>query len=344
MKLPLVKPNIDGAKELLVNCAETGWVSSQGSYVKQFENEFAEWLGVKHAVSCSSGTAALHLALTACGISACDRVLVPSFTFIATANAVMYCNATPVLQDIHNDTWCLDVKTPSHFKAIVPVHLNGYPCDMRAIMKLARANGAWVIEDACQSLGSTYGDRPVGTIGDIGCFSFFGNKLLTTGEGGMAVTNSDRLARKMRVFRDHGRSKGKMYVHDVIGFNYRMTNLQAAVGLVQIPRLAETIIRRKMANEKWRRVIGHTQPTNIEQCPWLYHYKVNSRLEVIELLGRLEEAGIEARPFYKPIHQQRPYRPVSGKFTITNSLYGIMLPLHDGVTEEHIDLVKNILA
>ena len=349
--LPLAKVRLDGALKKLTECVETGWISSQGPFVGEFEEEFARWVGAAHAVSCSSGTAALHLALKALGIGPGDEVLVPSFTFIATANAVTYCGARPVFCDVDADTWCIDVddaarKATERTKAIIPVHINGYPARIECLKEVAKRwpQPIHIVEDDCQALGSTWFGRKLGTVGDIGCFSFFANKHLTTGEGGMCVTDAAGLARTMRTLRDHGRTGTRFYVHDVVGFNYRMTNLQAAVGLAQLPGLEEEVERRKRLNAKWRQELGRTQPETSLQSPWLYHRRLENGKQVFEALSRMEAAGVESKPFYIPCHKQRPYDDGKTYLPVAEGLHGIMLPLHDGVTDEHISLVKETLA
>lgn len=345
--IPLAMPRLDGALEKVTECVKSGWISSQAETVREFEAEFARWIGAGHAVSCSSGTAALHLALTALRVSGGHEVLVPSFTFIATANAVTYAGARPVFCDSAEDTWCIDVDDASNrmtwkTRAIVPVHINGYMANMDRVRELALDRGLKVVEDACQALGSEWKGRKAGTLGDIGCFSFFVNKQLTTGEGGMCITDSEALAKAMRTLRDHGRTSYRFYIHDVIGFNYRMTALQAAVGLAQLERLTHEVARRKVLNELWRDVLGSTQPPNKEQSPWLYHYKLGAGDE-LAVLDRLRSIGVESRPFYLPCHLQRPYRGGS-ILPVAEKLHGVMLPLHEGVTGEHISMVKEALA
>lgn len=346
--LPLAKPNLDGAGKLLQECIDTGWVSSQGPFVKQFENAFAQWIGSKYAVSCSSGTTALHLALKALGIGPEDEVIVPSFTFIATANAVTYCGAKPVFCDVSNSTWCLNLEdlarriTPKT-RAVVPVHINGYPAPFPGLKWFAQGHGLKIVEDACQALGSEWSGLKLGTWGDIGCFSFFANKVLTTGEGGMCTTDDKQLADRMQVLRDHGRNNSYAYVHDVIGFNYRMTNLQAAVGLAQLEHLEREVARRKALHEKWRQALGNTQPKNEGQCPWLYHYRVKCELDSEKAIAALAKVGIESKPFYRPVHMQLPYLD-SVRLPVSEGLCGVMLPLHREVTEEYIELAKTTLA
>ena len=335
------------AVEMVADCVRTSWVSSQAPTVREFEQTFASMLGVKYAVACSSGTTALHLALRALDIGPWDEVLVPSFTFIATVNPVMYCNAIPVFCDIDPETWGIDLEDAMHkvtprTKAIIPAHINGYPCHMGKIKGLALQHSLVVVEDACQALGSTWEGQALGSIGDIGCFSFFANKTLTTGEGGMAVTNSEALDKKMRMLRDHGRIDKRFYLHDVIGYNYRMTALQAALGLSQLEYLHIEVARRRRLNKRWREVLGNTQPENPEQCPWLYHMRL--RNGVSEAIDALEANGIEAKPFYTPVHQQRPYWDLGVKLPVTERLQGIMLPLHEGVNGRHIRLAQEALA
>lgn len=238
--IPVSKPFLTPeAKTFVVDCLDSGWISSKGAYVEKFENEFAEKCGAKHAISVSSGTAALHLALLCVGVGPGDEVLVPDLTFAATANAVILCGATPVLCCVDKDEWTLDVNDAETVlsdktKAIIPVHLYGNPARMHEINDFAKRNALTVIEDCAESLGATLEGRYLGTFGDLGCYSFFANKLLSTGEGGMVTTNSDVLARKIRTLRDHGMSTEKRYWHDIAGLNYRMTNIQAAIGVSQL--------------------------------------------------------------------------------------------------------------
>ena len=240
MRLPIAEPSL-GEKELsyVTECILTGWVSSAGKFVTRFEEIFAEFCGTQHAITTSSGTTALHLALLALGIGPGDEVIVPSLTFIATANAVTYTGASPVFIDSELETWNLDPNLIEEFitprtKAIIPVHLYGHPVNMAAIVEIAQRHGLVVVEDAAEAHGAKYQGRRVGGIGDLGIFSFYGNKIVTTGEGGMVVTNRADLAEKIRILRGHGMSPERRYWHPVLGYNYRMTNLQAALGVAQM--------------------------------------------------------------------------------------------------------------
>lgn len=346
MMLNLAKPCFGRAAiENLQECIETGWVSSQGSFVTRFEEGFAKYMGAKYSSSTHSGTSALHLALTALGIGKGDEVLVPTYTFIASANAVTYTGALPIFCKVHLDTLCLDVedaenRISANCKAIMPVHINGYPVDMSSVIKLALNYDLHIIEDACQALGSTYLGRRLGSIGTVGCFSFFANKQLVTGEGGMCITRSPELAEELRLYRDHGRSGNGSYVHEVVGFNYRMTNLQAAIGLPQLETLDEESQRRRALHWRMHKILGHTQPYSPNQTPWLYHYNLRTEEEQRMAIQCLSEVGIESKPYFTHCHLQPPY---SESENIMKPLYGVLLPLHNEVTEDHIYTMKEVL-
>ncbi|MBC7334373.1 MAG: DegT/DnrJ/EryC1/StrS aminotransferase family protein, partial [Actinobacteria bacterium] len=257
--IPVLEPSI-GKEEIrsVLKAVKSGWVSSKGEFIEKFEKKFADYHRVKEAVSTSNGTTALHLALKSLGIEKNDEVIVPVLTFAATANAVIYCNAKPVFVDIHPKYWCIDPqkieeKITEKTRAIIPVHLYGHPCDMDWITDIAEDHGLYVVEDAAESHGAEYKGKKVGTFGDIACFSFYGNKIITTGEGGMCITNNEELAKEMRILRDHGMRPDKKYWHDKIGFNYRMTNLQAALGIVQLKKLDKFINKKRKIAKIYRK-------------------------------------------------------------------------------------------
>lgn len=348
--LPIASPKFNqAAVNNVVECVETGWVSRKGKFVTQFEETFAKYLGVKYAISTSNGTAALHLALVSLGIGEGDEVLVPTFTYIATANAVVYTGAKPIFCKVNPDTLCIDIedaakRCTSKSKAVIPVHLNGYPVDMHSLLRLAIDEGLLIIEDACQALGSVYKGHKLGSVGNIGCFSFFANKQITTGEGGMCTTNSKILADRMRMLRDHGRTNGNAYSHETIGFNYHMTNLQAAIGLPQIREIEEENLIRKhqyLYMIKELEDLGH-QPYNTEQSPWLYCCHLPSATAQKNALMRLTMRDIESKPYFIHCHNQRPYR--NGSTGPMNPLYGVFLPIHKDVTMEHIKTIKEVLV
>ncbi|MEK7165902.1 MAG: DegT/DnrJ/EryC1/StrS aminotransferase family protein, partial [Patescibacteria group bacterium] len=238
--IPVAKPSIDLTEEKnIIACVKSTWISSTGKYISDFESTFASLVGVKYAISCSNGTAALHLALLSLNIGPGDEVIVPALTFIATANVVKYVGATPVLVDVLPDTWTIDPqlvekRVSPKTRAIIPVHLYGYPSDMTPLQKIASRNNIALIEDAAEAHEATYKRKKVGSIGDLGCFSFFGNKIITTGEGGMISTNDSNIKNKIELLKNHGMSKTRKYFHPILGYNYRMTNLQAAIGTAQL--------------------------------------------------------------------------------------------------------------
>jgi len=323
--IPVAEPSL-GEEELknVMEVVKSGWISSKGEFIEKFEKKFAKYCGVKYGIATSSGTTALHLALTALGIKKGDEVIVPDLTFIATANAVTYCGARPVFVDSHPEYWCIDPekikeKITPRTKAIIPVHLYGHPCDMDTIMDIAKKYGLFVIEDAAEAHGAEYKGRKVGSFGDISCFSFYGNKIITTGEGGMCLTNNEKLAEKMRILRDHGMNPNRRYWHDVIGFNYRMTNMQAAVGVAQLQKINKFIEKKRqiaMWYEEGLKELAekglitlHPQMKWANCVYWIYSILIEDKfgMKRDELMKKLEKNGIETRPFFYPMHTMPPY-------------------------------------
>lgn len=354
--IPIAEPFL-GEEELknITEAVKSGWVSSKGKFIPEFEEKFAEYCGCKHGIATSNGTAALHLALKALGIKKGDEVIVPTLTFIATANAVTYCGAKPVFVDSDPNYWCMDPekieeKITENTKAIIPVHLYGHPCDMGAIMDIARDHDLYVVEDAAEAHGAEYKGKKVGSFGDISCFSFFGNKIITTGEGGMCLTDNDGFAERMRILRDHGMNPNKKYWHDVVGFNYRMTNMQAALGVAQLGRIEKIIgIKRSNANlynsllkdvdsitlpaeEKWARNVY-----------WMYSVLIDHSISRDDVMKKLERRGIDSRPFFYPVHTMPPYR--NGVFPIAEVLskIGISLPSSAKLKREEVEKICNCI-
>ena len=323
-RIPVAEPVL-GEEELanVVAAMRSGWISSRGAFIGEFEERFAGFCGARHGVAVANGTVALHLALVALGVGPGDEVLVPSLTFVATANAVRYCGAVPVFADADPETWQLatadlEARVTSRTRAILPVHLYGHPCDMAPILDIARRRGLGVIEDAAEAHGAEYRGRRVGTFGAVGCFSFYGNKVITTGEGGMCVTDDAALAARLRLLRDHGMDSKRLYWHEVVGFNYRMTNLQAAVGVAQVKRLAE-FVARKRAIAGWYaealaplarrgRIALHPEAPWARAVFWMYSVLLrDTGRSVEEVRGRLSDRGIDSRPFFHPSHTLPPY-------------------------------------
>lgn len=362
-QIALAEPLIgDREVEYVLDAVRSGWVSSRGPYIERFERSFADLCGSRFAISTSNGTAALHLALVAAGFGPGDEVLVPALTFIACANSIAYCGATPVILDVQEETWCMDPQMLSESispatKALMPVHLYGHPADMDPIMDMANERGIKVLEDGAEALGALYKGRPVGSIGDMGAFSFYGNKMVTTGEGGMVVTDDAGLAQRMDFLKNHGMHKEKPfathYKHEDIGFNYRMTNLQAALGLAQLDRMDEAVKRKveiaETYNSRLAKLEGVGLPPNevwADSVFWMYSIliKPDFRLSRDELAAAAAARGIETRAFFYPLHLQPRYadgrsRPVSERL----SAQGINLPCSFTMTDDDVHYVCDVI-
>lgn len=322
--IPLAQPWLGKKERQLVNqCVKDGWVSSSGKFVAEFEKLFADYCGVKYGVATANGTTALHLALAALDIGSGDEVIVPTLSFIASANVVAYTGAKVVFVDSDTGSWNLspaavEAAITKRTRAIIPVHLYGYPAEMDKILAIARQHGIAVVEDACEAHGAEFRGRRVGSLGTVGCFSFYGNKIVTTGEGGMLVTDNRSVAEKARMLRDHGMSQKKKYWHPRIGFNYRMTNLQAALGVAQMERI-ERIIQLKARNQQLYRslLLGVPGVTFPPEAPWAKSVywlhtiiidKSRSTVSRALIIRELLKCGIDARPVFRPIHSMPPYR------------------------------------
>ncbi|MGQ9585016.1 MAG: DegT/DnrJ/EryC1/StrS family aminotransferase [Anaerolineae bacterium] len=344
----------DQEKAYVQDCLKTGWISSLGKYVPAFEGAFSRFCGTRFGVATSNGTTALHLALEVLGVGPGDEVIVPTLTFVATANAVHYTGARPVFADSEEATWNLDPEdvrrriTP-RTKGIIPVHLYGHPADMDPLLEVAREHGLWVLEDAAEAHGARYKGRRVGALGRASCFSFYGNKIITTGEGGMILTDDADLAEKAAWLRDHGMSKEKRYWHPVIGYNFRMTNIQGALGLGQLERI-EAILEKKrtiarLYNEHLAGVQGLTLPPEAEWAEnvyWMYSVLVEDDfgLDRDALMAALRERGVDTRPFFYPIHIMPPYDR-GERFPVAERLAarGVNLPSGLSLTEEQIAMI-----
>lgn len=355
--IPIASPDLSGNESAYVDeCIRTTWISSVGHFITDFETAFAELVGTRHAVATNNGTTALHLALAALGIGPGDEVVVPTLTYIATANAVRYCGATPVLAEVEPDTMNLDPadlerRITERTKAVVPVHLYGHPADMVAINEVAARHGLTVVEDAAEAHGSTVGGRVVGSLGHLGVFSFFGNKILTTGEGGAVTTDDDDLAARLRLLRGQGMDPQRRYWFPEVGFNYRMTNVAAAIGLAQIERFDAMLARRReiaaLYTAELSTVPGIGLPVqrpDTERVDWLYTVTVDGlgtdqRNALIDLL---REDGVETRPVFYPLHLMPPYASEpTPSFPVAERLgrEGISLPTHVLLTDEDVRTV-----
>lgn len=314
--LPVCAPVI-GAREIeCVNDAvRSGWVSSIGPYIDRFERGFARYVGVRHAVAVSNGTVALHLALRALGVGPGDEVIVPDLTFAATAHTVLEAGATPVLVDVDPETWCIDPAAVEravtrHTRVIMPVHLYGHPANMTAIGDIARWHKLAVVEDAAEAHGAEWDGRRVGGLGRVGAFSFYGNKIITTGEGGMLTTDDDSLAERIRFLKDHGMNRARRYYHTELAFNYRMTNLQAALGVAQLESI-ESFISKKQQIFAWYRdalsgISGLQLNPNRPGCRsvyWMSSVLLPRRVSRDAVSAHLRTAGIDTRPFFVPMSE-----------------------------------------
>jgi dTDP-4-amino-4,6-dideoxygalactose transaminase len=359
---------VDAVRDVL----QSRWLS-MGPVTEEFEAAFARYLGVKHAFAVSNGTAALHIAHAVLGIGSGDEVITPSLTFVATANSVLYCGARPVFADIAgpddlNVAWeDIAAKVSPRTRAITVVHYGGYPCDMQPILDLARDHDLRVVEDAAHAVGATYKEKMCGTIGDVGCFSFFANKNLATGEGGMVVTNDDDLAERIRVMRSHGmttltwdRHRGHGYSYDVtaLGYNYRINEVASALGIVQLRRLAENNARRKRIAARYRKMLEGVEGI---ACPFsgkvdgesshhIFPVVLPGDLPRAGLQAALKELGVQTSIHYPPIHlftyYQRLLGDTSGSLPQTEFIgeHEMTLPLYPGMTDEEVEYVCAAIA
>ena len=352
---PVAIPNLNGNEfKYLTDAFLSTWISSSGEYINRFEEKFSNYSDCKYGVAVSNGTVALHLALITLGIKEGDEVIVPDLTFAATINTVLHANATPVIVDVEEKSWCIDPKEiekaiTSKTKAIIPVHIYGQSCDMVAIMKIAKKYNLKVIEDCAEAHGAMCDGKKVGSFGDIGCFSFFGNKVITTGEGGMCTTNSLELDEKMRVLRDHGMSKTKRYWHDVVGYNYRMTNLQSAIGLAQLERIEEIHKNRRKYENNYKDILNEDDFTfqkdieNRRRITWLVSILLDEAIDKEKYIAKLKEKGIDARPFFYPLSDMDIYKSYCNADTpVTKMLSkrGFNLPTYESL--KSLDEIKNI--
>lgn len=320
--IPVSEPSITQKEiDYVFDAVKSGWVSSLGEYITKFEEEFAKYIGVKYALTTSNGTVALHLALVSLGIKQGDEVLVPDLTFVATANAVAYTGATPVFVDVDPETWCIDPedikrKITPRTKAIIPVHLYGHPADMDAIKELADEYDLFVIEDAAEAHGAEYKGKRVGSLGTCGVFSFYGNKIITTGEGGMMTTNDENLYEKAKYLRDHAMSKDKRYWHTEIGFNYRITNMQAALGLAQLERIKELIDKKRLIFKWYKEFLSDVEGIKLnpekeyaKNVYWMVCLVLDDNVEINrdDLMTELKKRGIDTRPFFYPLSSMPMY-------------------------------------
>ncbi|MDR1484376.1 MAG: DegT/DnrJ/EryC1/StrS family aminotransferase [Planctomycetaceae bacterium] len=350
---PVYRPSLDGNEKKYVNeCIDSTWISSRGKFVTEFEKQFSQAIGVEHSIAVTNGTTAIHLAMLALGISHNDEVIVPTLTYIASVNPIRYVGAIPVFADSLVETWQLDPtdiakKISPRTKAIIVVHLYGQPCEMNEICVLAKQHGLFVIEDCAEAFGSLYHGQSVGNFGDIATFSFFGNKTITCGEGGMVSTNDETLYDRCQHFKGQGLAQYREYWHDVVGYNFRMTNIAAAIGLAQLEQ-ANVFIEKKRCIARW--YIEGLQGLPIEyqheqshskHSYWMFSILAEDRVVRDQLREYLKNNGIETRPLFFPVHTMPMYADKFQKHPVAENLSwcGINLPSYPALEQSDVILI-----
>lgn len=358
--IPVCEPLLGGKEsEYVSDCLKSNWISSKGKYITEFEDRFAHYCGCKYGISTTSGTTALHLALASLGLGPGDEVIVPAFTMISTVFAIVYTGARPILVDAEPETWNIDParieqKITDKTRAILPVHIYGHPCDMDPIMEIATKHNLYLIEDAAEAHGAQYKGRKVGSFGHVNCFSFYANKIVTTGEGGMVITSDEKIAESARSLKDLAFSKERRFLHTGIGFNYRMTNIQAAIGLAQLERIDELVERRRAHAHLYSSLLDHIEGIKLppekewaQNVYWMYSILIEPAFGISrdKLMSRLEEKGIETRTFFIPMHQQPVFQGMGvfkgEKYPIAEELAqkGMYLPSGSGLKAEEIEYI-----
>jgi perosamine synthetase len=363
--IPVNRPLLDGnEKKYLAECIETGWISSEGPFVKKLEAGFAKLMGCAHGVAVCNGSVAIEVALAALRIGAGDEIILPSFTIISCASAIVRVGAIPIVADCQSDTWNLDpkllaAKITGRTKAIMVVHIYGLPVDMDPVIELARRHGLFIIEDAAEQHGQTYKGRAVGSLGDIATVSFYPNKQITTGEGGMVLTNDKALADRCRDLRNLCFDKERRFIHEELGWNFRMSNVQAAIGVAQLERIDQTVAKKRQIGHWYQqRLRGHPRlqipPERTEYAEniyWVFGVVLDDALsfDAAEAMARLKSKGVDSRHFFWPIHEQPVFQnrgwfknercPIAERI----ARRGLYLPSGVGLTEEEADISARAL-
>ncbi len=355
IRYPVARPALTELEQRYVlDALHSGWISAHGPYLERFEREFADRCGATTSVATANGTVALHLVLAAAGIGPGDEVVVPALTYIATANAVTYCGARPVFVDVHPGSWCIDVEQVRatigpRTRAVIAVDLYGHPADYRALRETCTAHGLLLIADAAESFGASISGEPVGSLADASTFSFFGNKVLTCGEGGCVTTSDRQLAERMRLLRNQGMDPGRRYFFPVVGFNYRLTNLAAALLCAQLSRSDDLLRRRERIIETYEKALADIglltpQPVapGVHRAAWMASFLVGhpgDRTTRDQLARQLDTLGVETRPFFVPLPELPPYHSgprVDLPVTADLSRRGINLPTYPDLTDDDL--------
>jgi len=359
--IPVCQPTLEGnERKYVLECMDTNWISSRGKFVDEFEEGFSHYCGVRFGITTNSGTTALHLALATMGLEEGNEVIIPSFTMISTANAVSYLGAKPIPVDVDPDTWNIDpdkieAKITEKTRAIIPIHTYGHPADMDRLQAIADKHGLDIVEDAAEAHGAEYKGKRVGSFGKMASFSFYANKIITTGEGGMIVTDDEELAGRLHTLRNYGFTQERHFWHKVMGFSYRMTNLQAAIGLGQFEKIDELIQGRIDNARLYRKLLadvsGITTPHESEDVKavyWMYGVLVEDDfgLSKDELRQKLADRGIETRSFFIPIHLQPIYSYLlSDEFPVSEELgcKGFYLPSASNLRPDQIEFIVDVI-
>lgn len=359
-RISVAQPWLAGnERRYIIDCLDTNWISSAGKYIAAFEEAFASFCGVRHAIATNNGTTALHLALVGLDLKPGEEVILPTVTYVATANAVHYCGGIPVIVDVaapalNIDPAAIEARITERTRGIIAVHLYGHPAEMAAINAIARRHGLWVVEDAAEAHGALAEGRMVGGLSDVGVFSFFGNKIITTGEGGMVTTNDDGLAARLRLYRGQGMDPDRRYWFPVVGYNYRMTNIQAAIGLAQLEQVDSAIADRQQLAAWYNEALADLGGELVlpVAAPWARHvfwmYTVFLRsgdaARRDAVMSVLNDLDIETRPVFYPLHILPPYLD-QGAYPVADlwAMRGISLPTHQALTRSDVDRVARAL-
>jgi perosamine synthetase len=361
-RISVAQPMLCGREaEYVQECLQTTWISSSGRFISAFEEAFAAFCGANNAIACNNGTSALHLALLGAGIGPGDEVIVPTLTYVACANAVRYCGAIPVFVDCDPQTMNLDARLvanrlTSRTKAIMAVHLYGHPAEMDELTTLASNHSVYVIEDAAEAHGALYRGRTVGTLGHVSAFSFFGNKILTTGEGGMVTTSDPELASRVKMLRGQGVDPERRYWFPILGYNYRMTNVAAAIGLAQMERAQDHIKARHIVRKWYDKHLAGLRPfvrlpyeaEYVRHAFWSYVVILEDHVSWARdaFMEQLDRSGIETRPVFHPLHTLPFYAQSQETFPVAEHLAqrGVSLPTHALLTEEDIVYIADCIT
>lgn len=357
---PLITKN---AKKYINDCIDSEWISSAGKYLEDFEKKWSNYCGADEGIAVTNGTSALQVAFKSLNLQPGDEVIMPSFTIISCATAIIEAGGTPVLVDCYPDTWCLNIeqmkeKVNNRTKAILVVHMFGHPAEMDPVMKIVKRHNLYLVEDAAEAHGATYNNKRVGSFGDLACFSFYANKLITTGEGGMVLSNNKKLTKKIRSLRNLSFRSDRRFYHTEIGYNYRLTNMQAAIGISQIENLQNHIDIKRKNTFLYNNIIRKmdlplrlpSENENSKSVFWMYGVVLkNKKLNAKILAEKLENRGIETRPLFLGMHQQPVLKKMklfnNEKFPVTEELsrFGLYLPSGLKLNKKKINFICNVL-